>query len=1072
MFYSHEDGFVIKTSKGKPIEKGFPVDLDNIPLFNYYFPNTAYDILGYGELEGAFVRILRQPMVDFAGNASVSVDERVEHMASLGFRPLNKENTAFTNDDFVVADLQKANIVRDADGNVRVIDADMKLHTTDVGGNYSYPDVEEDTDVRFHAKRGEKETAPETESVQKEHQPSVVSSADGAKVLKDLDTLIKEYDENANKRPNTFLGDVANALGARKHGSNSQYATFETVNGNIVAIRLADHNAKVSTFDNHEEQEGISIVVTAKENKGLINDGDAHVVEFFYDAIKLRRSENKPLVEILKSIKQSLYSGEYKDNTGLAQVEEVNGDDVRFKVYGGNSGYVGYSKSKRAVAAEERGLKNASQMNSEFAKEVNTIIEERTGNPSKLTLKAIKAALPDIKADEWHHTSKFGNKTNYYSAERVASHFAKDPAEEAAERLEREAAKRRDAYALAVRAKIPKMKVETALGEQEAFITSEGYAVEIPNYIRSVPNSARLFATGELIGVEPYVVDSLSEWAFSNHEAYDNAVQEYIASVEKAKAEVEAEMQESISEDDASEPARFRVSDSSKRKSIFDVAEEINHRLERERAERSELEAVNARFNAELEDFKKKTHVGLLHLGSPGAILRASGVNANSITLSPSVLHQHLKKHKLSADDIKDLPKALQAPILVYKHGLKHPNIVVVTEMEVRDGKISVSLQLDNDGNVVEVDNVRSVHSKNATKELERLSLLPLDALKNNLRWVDKEKVSDWLGLPYMGERQDVNPKLFSTANIVSNFENPQVSDVKKDETDTLFRLSDEAREARKKARMAEEAAQSVHEAAAEQYEEAVKSVAGKNLLTWIWNAVKDPKAFRNDLAEAYLDATRSVKQLQDAIEKSYGEKLKAFENVWWALNRKSSVDAIEMERTQRDFIAPLTEALGKLIKTSKRGIKNYKDAVADVEVYLNAVHGLERNLHMAKRNARNKMIKGYKSDGMKLSDAVAKADAEIAAMEAKGEEWWKDERRDYSGFTELFGEKGEKLSIEELEERARDFIEEFESETGVAERDAAVLPGFLAMLAKNYGSTADYKGEYIVFFNPVRIAS
>ena len=37
-------------------------------------------------------------------------------------------------------------------------------------------------------------TAPETASVQQEHQPTVVSSADGAKVLKDLDSAITEYE--------------------------------------------------------------------------------------------------------------------------------------------------------------------------------------------------------------------------------------------------------------------------------------------------------------------------------------------------------------------------------------------------------------------------------------------------------------------------------------------------------------------------------------------------------------------------------------------------------------------------------------------------------------------------------------------------------------------------------------------------------------------------------------------------------------------------------------------------------------------------------------------------------------
>lgn len=181
--------------------------------------------------------------------------------------------------------------------------------------------------------RAKKKTAPETESVLDEHQPSVVSSADGAKVLKNLDNTINEYDKNANKRPNTIIGDIAKALGAKKHGSNSQYATFEAVNGKVFTIRLSNHNAKVSTFDNHNESEGISIVISPATNTGTINDGDAHVVEYFYDAIKLRKADGKPLVEILKSIKQSLYSGEYHDTTGLAERDEVN-IPTRFRFIG------------------------------------------------------------------------------------------------------------------------------------------------------------------------------------------------------------------------------------------------------------------------------------------------------------------------------------------------------------------------------------------------------------------------------------------------------------------------------------------------------------------------------------------------------------------------------------------------------------------------------------------------------------------------------------------------------------------------------------------------------------------
>ena len=171
-------------------------------------------------------------------------------------------------------------------------------------------------------KRKSPETAlPEDESSFK---GTVISSDNGTKILNDLDSAIKEYENDTTTKEKTFLGRLAGVLGARKHGSNSQYATFEAMNGKVFTIRLANHNAKVSTFDNHNEDEGISIVVTAQENNGITNDGNAHLVEFFYDAIKLRKADGKPLVEILKSIKQALYSGEYKDNTGLAQAEEVN----------------------------------------------------------------------------------------------------------------------------------------------------------------------------------------------------------------------------------------------------------------------------------------------------------------------------------------------------------------------------------------------------------------------------------------------------------------------------------------------------------------------------------------------------------------------------------------------------------------------------------------------------------------------------------------------------------------------------------------------------------------------------
>ncbi len=170
-----------------------------------------------------------------------------------------------------------------------------------------------------------KKAALETDSVlHGEHQRTVISSADDAKVLKNLESLAKKYEESEKTEDKTFIGQVANALGSKDKGKSSQYVTFETKNGKIVTIRLSNHNATVSNYDNLKEKDGISIVISPKKNKGMTNDGDAHIVEFYYDAIKLRKAENKPLAEIVRSIQQTLYSGEYKDTTGLAQREEAN----------------------------------------------------------------------------------------------------------------------------------------------------------------------------------------------------------------------------------------------------------------------------------------------------------------------------------------------------------------------------------------------------------------------------------------------------------------------------------------------------------------------------------------------------------------------------------------------------------------------------------------------------------------------------------------------------------------------------------------------------------------------------
>ncbi len=171
-----------------------------------------------------------------------------------------------------------------------------------------------------------KKSALDTESPSEPRgRQTVISSADGAKILNNLRTEAEKIENLAHAPIKTFIGDIARALGMPPTGRVSQYGTFETMNGKQVTIRLSDHNSTVSDWDDAGVRDGISILVTSKPNEGLKGNGEAHVTETYYNAKKLRKAEGKPLADIVRCIEQSLYSGEFNDTTGLGETQEVNG---------------------------------------------------------------------------------------------------------------------------------------------------------------------------------------------------------------------------------------------------------------------------------------------------------------------------------------------------------------------------------------------------------------------------------------------------------------------------------------------------------------------------------------------------------------------------------------------------------------------------------------------------------------------------------------------------------------------------------------------------------------------------
>ena len=98
--------------------------LQKVLLHNAIFPDTAYSFHGFAGFEGRTVQpVLYQPRVADAKPASqIMIDT---YMAALGFEKTFEEGR-FTNGDYEVWDLLPRNVLVDNEGDVFVVDAEIK----------------------------------------------------------------------------------------------------------------------------------------------------------------------------------------------------------------------------------------------------------------------------------------------------------------------------------------------------------------------------------------------------------------------------------------------------------------------------------------------------------------------------------------------------------------------------------------------------------------------------------------------------------------------------------------------------------------------------------------------------------------------------------------------------------------------------------------------------------------------------------------------------------------------------------------------------------------------------------
>ena len=202
VYFDKENGVLYKVNN--LVNSGsLPNLFKRIDLYNNYFPETKYDLVGFTGLgDGrAVYPIYRQAFVD---NATFATPEEIDgYMQALGFKQTGEAE--YANDDVVISDLRPRNVLKDVDGDIYVIDADLKkksvatdvVHEETVANVTSSVELEEaEKGVRTEklpkVERGEIVQKKQSEVKRENVTPEGTEVSDG-RVLEDGYTMERRY---------------------------------------------------------------------------------------------------------------------------------------------------------------------------------------------------------------------------------------------------------------------------------------------------------------------------------------------------------------------------------------------------------------------------------------------------------------------------------------------------------------------------------------------------------------------------------------------------------------------------------------------------------------------------------------------------------------------------------------------------------------------------------------------------------------------------------------------------------------------------------------------------------------
>ena len=181
----------------------------------------------------------------------------------------------------------------------------------------------------------------------------------------------------------------------------------------------------------------------------------------------------------------------------------------------------------------------------------------------------------------------------------------------------------------------------------------------------------------------------------------------------------------------------------------------------------------NERFNKELEQQISGTlQAGHTYrLGNAGSILQAAGIPSLPIELQASRLSDKAmqENHPFDLAELKDLPKAVQNPLAVFRSATRLGSFVIMTEIKHGDKNYVVALQANKKVDKLNINSIRSVYPRDSWQIINWIS-------ENLLEYVDKNRMTDWLSKQRFNSA-DVRKLLGHVKNIVNKFENKSATD-------------------------------------------------------------------------------------------------------------------------------------------------------------------------------------------------------------------------------------------------------------------------------------------------------